>query len=415
MSLEKLDALTDIPLPGKRNMAVHVKPAAIRALREGHPWVFEDSIRDVSFEGQTGDLAVIFDEKDRFAAVGLYDPHSSIRIKVLQHDTPAKIGRNWFRDVLQRAATHRNALQATGDTNGYRLVHGENDGLPGLIVDRYADTLVVKVYSSAWLPHLRDILPELVAVQPCSRLVLRLSRNLQETPALLGGLADGQVIYGSALEGTVTFYENGLPFQANVREGHKTGFFFDQRENRKRVRDIAEGSVLDVFAYSGGFSVYAAAGGATSVLSVDVSQPALATAKRNMALNVEHGTVTDVAHNTMEADAFEALNDLHLQRKKFNVVVIDPPAFATSQRDVDGALRAYAKLAELGSQLVTNGGWLVMASCSSRVVPKVFFQTVNQAAPVKLIETIKTGHALDHPIGFPEGEYLKCLFARVVK
>ena len=114
-------------------------------------------------------------------------------------------------------------------------------------MDRYADTLVVKVYSSAWLPHLRDILPELVAVQPCSRLVLRLSRNLQETPALLGGLADGQVIYGSALEGTVTFYENGLPFQANVREGHKTGFFFDQRENRKRVRDIAEGSVLRCF------------------------------------------------------------------------------------------------------------------------------------------------------------------------
>lgn len=407
-------ALEQLPSPSERNIAVHVKPAAERALRGGHPWLFEGSIRDTSFEGDAGDIAVIFDRKDRFLAVGLYDPHSDIRVKVLQHNDPAQIGRAWFAQTLHAAVTLREPLAQTEDTNGYRLVYGENDHMPGLVVDRYAETLVVKLYTAAWLPHLRDVLHALVAVQPCERLVLRLSRNMQDTP--LYGLADGQTLIGEPPTAPVIFKENGLYFAADVIEGHKTGFFFDQRDNREHVRELsfAGASVLDVFAYTGGFSVYAASGAAGSVLSMDASEPALAMARKNFSLNAASDPgVAMAAHDTMLADAFKGLETLWIEGYQFDMVVIDPPAFAKQQAEVDGALRAYARLAELGARLVREGGHLVMASCSSRVKPDAFFNIVLQSAGRPLYNQQRTGHALDHPVRFPEGEYLKCLFSTV--
>ena len=159
-----LDAL---PRPSAKRIALYVTPAAERALRSGHPWVFDQAIRSQSHTGQPGDLAVIFDARRRFLAIGLYDPRSPIRVRVLQHHTPAAIDRAWFTERLRAAANIREPLPATG-TDGYRLVHGENDGLPGLVVDRYAGTLVLKLYTAAWLPHLADILAALADVQPAS-------------------------------------------------------------------------------------------------------------------------------------------------------------------------------------------------------------------------------------------------------
>lgn len=414
MVVELLAMLDGLPAPPTRNMAVHVKPAAERALRDGHPWIFADSIRDMSFEGEPGNLAVIFDKKDRFLAVGLYDPQSDIPIKVLQHQQKTRIDRGWFERTLQQAVSIREPLRKGGNTNGYRLVYGENDGLPGFIVDRYADTLVVKLYTLAWIPHLNDVLASLVTVQPCKRLVLRLSRNMQAQPSKLYGLQDGMALIDDMPDVPVVFEENGLVFAADVFAGHKTGFFFDQRENRARVQQLSAGaSVLDVFAYSGGFSVYAAAGGATQVLSVDISEPALNAAQHNFALNLAHGTIQGVQHDVMVADAFEALHRLQSQNRKFDVVIIDPPAFAKSQREVDGALAAYSRLAAVGTTLVRSGGTFVMASCSSRVKRDAFFNIVTGSATRPLYNQVYTGHAIDHPVRFAEGEYLKCLFATV--
>ncbi len=394
--------------PGKR-IAIHVTPAAERALRGGHPWVFDKAVLKQSRDGQAGDLAVIFDSQDRFMAVGLYDPASPIRIRVLQHRTQATIDQGWFTDRLRAAADVRRKLVAT---TGYRLVHGENDGLPGLVVDRYAETLVMKLYTAAWFPHLDAVIAGLQAVQPFDRLVLRLSRGFDD-------LQDGQILVGEPLTGPVQFLENGLHFAADVVLGHKTGFYFDQRDNRARVRDLSAGaSVLNVFAYSGAFSVCAAAGGAKFVLSLDISAPALEAAEANFALNQDHPRVAAARHTIMVADAFDALEQLHAERRTFGLVIVDPPSFAKSEAEVDRALVAYARLTRLALGVLSPGGELVMSSCSSRVTPDAFFKTVQRAArdsgrPLANITT--TGHALDHPITFPEGEYLKCLFGTVAR
>lgn len=405
--------LDQINHPAAQRIAVHVTPAAERVLRGGHPWVFDESIRKQNREGAPGDLAVIFDSKRRFLAIGLYDPESPIRVRVLQHHQQATINRAWFADRLHAAAAIRAPLPAQ-QTTGYRLMHGENDGLPGLILDRYGETLVLKLYTAAWLPHLRDVLPVLADIQPHTRLVLRLSRRLQSSAGRYG-LHDGQIIDGDTLDGPVQFVENGLHFAADVVEGHKTGFFFDQRDNRAHVRDLAAGRrVLDVFAYSGGFSVYAASGGASEVLSVDVSAPALAAAEANIARNRDNPRVRAAQHTTLAEDAFDVLERLQAEGRTFDLVIVDPPSFAKRAAEVDRALAAYARLARLALGVLEPGGVLVSASCSSRVPADAFFATVTQAARDAgrpLAELRRTGHALDHPVGFPEGAYLKCLFA----
>lgn len=408
-----MSVLNNLPTASQRNIAIHVRPAAERALREGHPWVYESSIKEQSREGSAGDIAVIFDKKDRFLAVGLYDPDSMIRIKVLHHNSPAKVNQAFFQQKLADAIALRAPLLAT-DTNGYRLVYGEGDGLPSLIIDRYADVLVMKLYTRAWFPHLKTIIACLNDLLPNKTLIVRFSRLLQENETF--GLSDGMALQGTLVQNSVMFRENGLNFQADVVDGHKTGFFFDQRENRLRVRQLAEGkSVLDVFSYNGGFSINSAKGGAKSVLSLDISAPALADAQANMALNEDDPAVASCQHEILIADAFDGLKNLADNRRKFEMVIVDPPTFASNQAQVEGALIAYQKLIRLALDVLAVDGILVMASCSSRVLAEDFFALVHNTAiragrPLHEIE--RTQHALDHPIGFREGEYLKCLFAR---
>lgn len=397
---------------------MRVTPEAERAIKHGHPWLFESAITQQSFAGKPGDLAVIFDKKRRFLAVGLFDPNSPIRVRILQAGAPASIGRDWFRERITAACSRRApilAQPAPRQTTGCRLIHGENDGLPGLVLDRYENTLVMKLYMTAWLPHLRDMLPALPAAD---RVILRLSRQMAAEPQDLFGLEEGMLLSGAPLDGPVMFLENGLRFETDPVRGQKTGFFFDQRDNRSRVERLADGkSVLNVFAYTGGFSIYAARGGARRVVSVDASAAALATAVRNWDHNRQFPGVDASAHTTAAEDAFEYLARTAAQGQEFDMVILDPPAFAQKKDQVNRALAAYRRLTIAGLSVLKKEGILVMASCSSRVTAEDFYKQIHAAAAESgrpLVELERTGHALDHPITFPEGAYLKCLFAKAM-
>jgi len=406
--------LSHLPSPAAKRIALRVSAPAERALRQGHPWIFDQAITEQSHEGAPGDLAVIFDKKRQFMAIGLYDPTSSIRVRILQSRQPATINADWFQSKLITASEIRKPLLQQS-TDGYRLVHGENDGLPGLVVDRYAETLVLKIYSPGWIPHLRNFISALLQTNPCERLILRLNRSLQKQVEFLYGLEDGMTLAGYPPEGLILFRENGITFECDPIHGQKTGFFLDQRENRARVEKLSKGkSVLNVFAYTGGFSVYAARGGAKQIVSVDISAPALQAAVRNFSYNQQFPAVKSAAHETITEDAFEVLARMESQKRLFDLVILDPPMFAQNQSQVAVGLAAYQKLTRLGLGVLRSGGTLAQASCSSRIDAETFFDTIHQAArkfnrPLKEIE--RTGHALDHPIGFDEGAYLKCLFA----
>lgn len=390
--------------PATKPIRMRVTASAESGLRRGHPWLYAERIREQSREGEAGELAVVFDRKREFLAVGLYDPHSPIRVHVLRARQPGPVDRTLFAERIEAALARRRPLLQDGRTDGYRMIHGESDGLPGLVADRYADTGVIKVYSRAWLPHLDDVLAVLLEQQPLERVVLRTSRRVDSPD-------DGTVVHGPGLDegapdGPVLFRENGLHFEADPVRGQKTGFFLDQRDNRARVEALARGRrVLDVCACSGGFSAAAARGGAVAVCSLDQSGPALQAAQRNVARNA------DVPHETLCGDAFRLLPDLG---RRFDLVVLDPPAFAHRNAQVPGALDAYGRLARLGLEVLEPDGHLLLASCSRPVSPEDFREAVSAAAdragrPLRDVE--ETGHALDHPTDFAESRYLKGLFA----
>ena len=410
--------LAHLPGPSAQRIALQVTPSAERAIQQGHPWVFDQAVRGQNHPGSSGDLAVNFNNKRRFVAVGLYDPASPIRVRILQSGHPAVINQDWFQAVLATAFKVRSPLheQAGGNvTTGYRLVHGENDGLPGLVIDRYAETLVIKLYTPAWIPHLKELFPALAQVSPAERLILRLSRSVSKQVDTLFDLQDGMVLAGSLPDGPILFKENGLVFEVDPINGQKTGFFLDQRDNRARVEHLTQGkSVLNLFAYTGGFSVYAARGGASQIVSVDISAPALAASIRNMAYNRNLPVVAAAAHTTIARDVFEVLVQMQENKQFFDVVVIDPPMFAQNQAQIATALSAYRKLTHMGLGVLRPGGTLVQASCSSRIGADSFFETIHAAARDTgrtLIELERSAHALDHPVNFKEGAYLKCLFA----
>ncbi len=400
----------------KRNIAVRVTNSAETMIRKCHPWIFDQSITFQSHAGAAGDLAVIFDSKRKFLALGLYDPDSVIRIRILQFSKPAEIDQEWFARKIQAAYTLREVLH-TQHTDGYRLVFGENDGLPGLVIDRYAAVFVIKIYSAAWVPYLRWITECLQELFSYRSLVIRLSRNIAEQVELEFGIRNGTVMEGEPVAEQVLFRENGLTFEADPIHGHKTGFYLDQRENRARVELLAAGKgVLNVFSYNGGFSLYAARGKAKAVTSVDLNALALESARRNFDYNLDIPGIKACQHETVVADAFAYLQMAASNQQKFDMVILDPPMFAQNQSQIDRALATYQKLTRLGLGVLNPGGVLVQASCSSRVSSTDFFDVIHAAVQRmgrKIHEIERSGHALDHPVNFPEGEYLKCLFARI--
>jgi 23S rRNA (cytosine1962-C5)-methyltransferase len=412
--------LHNLPETSGRRLAVRLHTRAERAVMDGHPWVFADGIRHQRHDGRAGDLAVLFDRGNRFLAIGLYDPASPIRVRVLHRGAPEAIDGDWFAARIMASCERRGELARTG-TTGFRMVHGENDGLPGLIVDRYGDSIVVKLYTAAWFPWLNDILAGIAATgMPASRIervVLRLSRAVQRDAAGSVDLHDGQVVQGEALDGAVMFLENGLAFEADLVKGQKTGFFLDQRDNRALVERFTEGrSVLNVFAYTGGFSVYAARGGARSVTSLDISAPALQAAERNFRHNRTVPEVAAAEHRVVAGDAFEVLPELRRGGELHDVVIVDPPSFAKAQAEVGRALGSYTRIIRMALDVLAPRGLLVAASCSSRITADQFRETVERTvgdAGRSLHVLRQTGHPLDHPVGFPEGEYLKCIFARI--
>ncbi len=381
-------------------------------VRSGHPWLFADSIREQNRAGQTGELAVIFDRNDKFLAVGLFDSDSPIRVRILHAGKPQTIDSIWWKAHLEKALARRAKLfDAT--TTGYRLIHGESDGWPGLVLDRYDTTLVLKLYTAAWLPRLDEILALLQEKIPCERIVLRLSRNIQMIADEQFQRRDGQILFGVPPEGAVIFSENGIRFEADVLRGQKTGFFLDQRENRREVEKLARGkNVLNAFSFSGGFSVYAARGGAKSVTDLDISAHALESAKRNLALNQNSPGVANCRHEIIQADCFDWLGK---SADKFDLIVLDPPSLAKRATEREGAIRAYERLNSLGITRLSRDGVLVAGSCSAHVSAVEFFDAVRRAAMKsgrKFTELKTLQHPPDHPAGFKEAEYLKVIYLK---
>jgi 23S rRNA (cytosine1962-C5)-methyltransferase len=396
--------LEHISLP--KTLAVKLTSKAEKHIKKGHPWVYSDSIVKINVDAKSGDVCILFDSKSNAVyAVGLYDASSPIRIKIIER-AATKLNLDFLKQKISIAFQKRKSLLA-GNTNSYRLVYGENDFLPGIIADVYDSVLVLKIYSEAWIPYL-EILKEAFAEIPrVKTIVLRCSRLVEKNK--LGKKLNGTVMYGVLENEEVVFVEHGVRFSANVIKGHKTGFFLDHRPNRKRVGELSQGkTVLDVFAYAGGFSIHALVGGATEVTSVDISEQALAIAKQNAQLNHFKGKYT-----TISGDAFEVLKDLIKKGKQYDVVVIDPPSFAKSKEEVFTALKKYTELATLGTQLVAAKGVLLLASCSSRVNLDEFLETHQTAFKraqnqFDLIEVTK--HDIDHPIAIEEAAYLKSVY-----
>jgi 23S rRNA (cytosine1962-C5)-methyltransferase len=394
-------------------LKLRVSAAAERALRSGHPWVYSDSVREVSRAGALGELAVVYDRQNRFLAAGLYDPESPLRLRALVSGAPQTIDDAWWQKHLAQSLARREGL-FDDQTTGYRWISGENDGWPGLVLDRYGPNLVLKLYTAAWLPRLDAITTLLCQRLAPECLVLRLSRNLQTLAKNQFGRTDGEVLSGKPPIGNPVFLETGLRFEADILRGQKTGFFLDQRENRRRVETLGAGrAVLNAFSFSGGFSLYAARGGARAVTDLDISAHALESAQRNFALNQNHPAIAACACHQVQADAFVFLSQ---GRPDFDLVVLDPPSLARREPERATAIQAYGKLVAGGIRRLRPNGILVAASCSAHVSATEFFSAVRQAVqPSRRTaeELAITAHPPDHPATIPEAHYLKCIFLRL--
>jgi 23S rRNA (cytosine1962-C5)-methyltransferase len=389
-------------------LRLRVTASAETILRSGHPWLFAESIREQTRKGSLGELAVIYDRKNQFLALGFFDPASPIRVRILHTGKPVTLDHAWWNSRLEKPLLLRQHL-FDDQTTGYRLIHGESDAWPGLVLDRYDLTLVLKLYTAAWLPRLDSIADLITARLRPDRLVLRLSRNIQDIALDQFRKSDGELIYGDPLTAPVRFLESGLRFEIDVARGQKTGFFLDQRENRRHVAALAHGrKVLNVFSFSGAFSLYAARGGATAVTDLDLSRHALDSATRNFSLNQD---ACACPHELVQADAFEWLSNN--ERRKFDMIILDPPALAKRHIERAGALSAYRTLALSAIKHLNPGGILVACSCSAHVTAEEFFQLVRNAADQsrrQSKELLTTYQPPDHPATFKEASYLKAIY-----
>lgn len=397
-------------------MKIRLKPGREKSLLRRHPWVFSGAIDKLYGSPASGDTVQVRASDGRFLAWAAWSPQSQIRARVWSFEEPELPGPELLRGRIEQALAlrHGPALQdATHqDTNGaLRLVHGEADRLPGLIVDRYGGTLVAQVLS-AGIERWRDVLADsLIEQTGCARIYERSDaevRELEGLPARTGTMR------GDAPAVPMEIVEHGLRYAVDVIGGQKTGFYLDQRDNRRRIRELASGrDVLNCFCYSGGFSLAALAGGAPSVVSIDSSGPALELARRNT-----HGNGFDASRTEwIEADVFRYLRDARSQGRSFDLIVLDPPKFAPTEKHAPAAARAYKDINLNALKLLRPGGLLATFSCSGGVSAELFQKIVAGAAAdagasATLLERFHA--APDHPVllEFPEGEYLKGLLLR---
>ncbi|HEX8909200.1 MAG TPA: class I SAM-dependent rRNA methyltransferase [Anaeromyxobacteraceae bacterium] len=382
-----------------------------RHLRAGHPWVFRKAVEKAP-KGLAAGAIVDVVEGERFVARGYYDPHSAIAVRILTREPAEAIdGAFWKRRVLRALALRRELVHGT---TGYRLVHGESDALPGVVVDLYGRWAVLKLYSAGLTPHRGRIVEALR--EACGELAGVYGRDeVPHDEEDEGSAPQGRVLWGEEPPERIAIDEHGMKLLVDVRRGQKTGTFLDQRENRLLVRQLAAGrpEALNCFSYTGGFSVAAALGGARHVVSVDVDRDAIALARDNFR---ENG-LDPADHAFAAEDAFELLARYKREGRRFDLVVCDPPAFAKSQKAVEGALAGYASLNRAALAVLAPGGLLVTASCSARVSADQFYDAVREAAfkarvDLQLVEERR--QPPDHPVSpqFREGRYLKLLVYR---
>jgi 23S rRNA (cytosine1962-C5)-methyltransferase len=406
-------------------MAVEVilKRGRERSLFYKHPWVFSGAIEKV-FSRENGEILEVKDADGKFLCKGYYNGNSNIAVRVLTWKKE-EIDLAWMVGRVKRAGELRKELAGRADVNAYRAIFSEGDGLPGLVVDKFNEILVVQI-STMGMEKLRSMIVEALvevfqpmAIYERSDLSVRKLEGLTDQPmGVLYQKDEGD------LPKNVEILEYGLKYLVDFSEGQKTGFFLDQRENRRTIREkISElkavGSklrVLNLFCYSGGFSCAALAGGADEVISVDVSEQAIKLCEKNVALNFPK--LGDQDHQAVGDDVFEYLEDAEANGEKFDLIIVDPPAFIKSQKNLENGLKAYARLNEQALRVLKPGGILVSSSCSAYLKNEDFRKTLFQSAlrnKFDLVVIEQKVQPIDHPVSlyFPEGEYLKFLMAKV--
>jgi 23S rRNA (cytosine1962-C5)-methyltransferase len=385
-----------------------LKTGREKSLKRRHPWVFSGAVEKVLGEPQSGDTVLVRSAEGTPLGLAAYSPESQIRGRLWTHDAEAKVDGAFLRERLKTALSLRDRLPIGRHTNALRLAHAESDGLPGLIVDRYADVLVVQMLSAGIERWRQEILDALVELTRCEAVFERSDaevRTLEGLPERAG------FVRGNTEASRCAISEHGLAFRVDVAAGQKTGFFLDQRANRQRVRELSAGrDVLDCFCYTGGFAIASLAGGAREVTAIDSSGPAIAVARENLAANALDASCLEFK----EADVFLHLRELRNRAEKFDLIVLDPPKFAPTAAQVEKASRAYKDINLLALKLLAPGGLLATFSCSGGISADLFQKIVAGAAldagaDARIIE--RFGPAADHPVAleFPEGDYLKGL------
>ena len=383
-----------------------------KSLLNRHPWVFSGAIAAVKGNPVAGETVVVTSAGGDFLGWGAYSPASQIRVRLWSFREQEQIDEDFFLRRIRQAHDLRAAVIRPEQTNAYRLVNAESDGLPGLIVDRYDRLLVVQFLSAGSEFHRETIVRALRKLFPDYDLYERSDADVRKKEGL--PLRSG-VLAGKEPANLLPVTENGLSFWVDVRQGHKTGFYLDQRDNRQIVRELSAGkTVLNAFSYSGGFGVYALAGGAERVTNVDVSRQALELAEKNLARNVLDASRSE----QINGDVFRLLRDFREQNRRFDVIVLDPPKFIFSTKDLLKGSRGYQDINRMAFHLLNPGGTLVTFSCSGLMKRDLFQKIVADAA----LEANRTGRIVralqqagDHPVAltFPEGFYLKGLQVHV--
>jgi 23S rRNA (cytosine1962-C5)-methyltransferase len=394
-----------------------LKPGREKSLFRRHPWIFSGAVARLDGNPTSGETVDLLAADGQFLARAAYSPSSQIQARVWTFDPFELVDAEFFRKKINRAISYRSPLWE-GNGNGgkseaYRLIHAESDCLPGLIVDRYADALVLQSLTAGteyWKETIADLLLEATGL---TTIYERSDAEVRELEGLLPKVGPLRGVFFPSL---ITIIENDLKFKINLETGHKTGFYLDQRINRYRIRDLVEGrSVLDCFCYTGGFTVNTLAGGAKSVLSVDSSADALALCRENVELNALSGD----RHAILEGDVFKLLRKFRDEARSYDMIILDPPKFAPTIAQAEKAARGYKDINLLAFKLLRPGGLLVTFSCSGGIDANLFQKIIASSALDAGLDAQIVDHlsqAPDHPVAlnFPEGTYLKGLICRRV-